>query len=70
MLRRGEAEAFVSAGSTGAVLAGGHSDDISLTDDPGKGWGWLANNGCDIIQTDWVQMARQYLESTGKRNFR
>ena len=53
-----------------AVLAGGHSDDISLTDDPGKGWGWLADNGCDIIQTDWVQMARQYLESTGRRNFR
>ena len=30
----------------------------------------LADNGCDIIQTDWVQMTGQYLESTGKRNHR
>ena len=51
-----------------AVLAAGHSDDLSLTGNPDDGWGWLADNGCDIIQTDWVQMTRQYLEAAGKRN--
>ena len=51
-----------------AILAAGHSDDVSLTGNPDDGWGWLADNGCDIIQTDWVQMTRQYLEVTGRRN--
>ena len=48
-------------------LAAGHSDDTSLTVDPDLGWGWLADRGYDIIQTDWVLAMRQYLESTGKR---
>ena len=50
-----------------AQLAAGHSDDTSLTVDPDLGWGWLADRGYDIIQTDWVLAMRQYLESTGKR---
>lgn len=37
-----------------AVLAAGHSDDISMTKDPHLGWGWLADRGYDIIQTDWT----------------
>ena len=45
-----------------AVLAAGHSDDRSLMEDPSQGWGWLAAAGYDIIQTDWVQMCRTYLE--------
>lgn len=48
-------------------LAAGHSDDASLIDDPAKGWGWLADNGFDIIQTDWVLAMRRYLDETGKR---
>lgn len=48
-------------------LAAGHSDDISLTKDPDLGWGWLADNEFDIIQTDWVLAMRQYLDETGKR---
>lgn len=48
-------------------LAGGHSDDISLTDDPAEGWGWLADHGFDIIQTDWVLAMAQYLNESGKR---
>ncbi len=48
-------------------LAGGHSDDISLSDDPDKGWGWIVDKGFDIIQTDWPLAVSLYLEQTGKR---
>ena len=44
-------------------LAGGHSDDASLTGDPDNGWGWLLDKGFDIIQTDWPLMLRQYMEN-------
>lgn len=48
-------------------LAGGHSDDISLLEDPEQGWGWLADRGFDIIQTDWLLHADTYLKKTGRR---
>ena len=48
------------------VLAAGHSDDVSLTDDPEKGWGWLARRGFDIIQTDWTLPAVLFLREIGK----
>ena len=50
-----------------AVLAAGHSDDFSMVKDPNLGWGWLADRGYDIIQTDWLLPARLYLEETGRR---
>ena len=43
------------------VISAGHTDDISLTDDPEKGWGWLMEKKADIIQTDWPLMVRQYI---------
>lgn len=43
-------------------LAAGHNDDISLTDDPEKGWGWLIEQGFDIIQTDWTLQCRNYVD--------
>ena len=46
-------------------LAGGHSDDASLTGDPDAGWGWLMDRGFDIIQTDWPGMLRQYMDARG-----
>lgn len=48
-------------------LAGGHSDDASLLEDPEKGWGWLADRGFDVIQTDWLLHADTYLKKTGRR---
>lgn len=48
-------------------LAAGHSDDISLIEDPALGWGWLADNGFDIIQTDWPLAMSLYLNESGKR---
>lgn len=50
-----------------AVLSAGHTDDISLTDDPQRGWGWLADRGYDIVQTDWTLPLRLYYEQTGRR---
>lgn len=47
-------------------LSAGHSDDRSLTGNPEDGWGWLARHGFDLIQTDWTQMAREYLAGTGE----
>ena len=43
------------------VISAGHTDDVSLTDDPARGWGWLMEKKADIIQTDWPLMVRQYI---------
>ena len=48
-------------------LAAGHNDDISLVENPEKGWGWIAEKGYDIIQTDFLLPCRQFLEQTGRR---
>ena len=48
--------------SSRVPLTAGHSDDISLTDDPEKGWGWLVDKGFDIIQTDWTYHLVHYLK--------
>lgn len=47
-------------------LSGGHSDDTALTLSEDYGWGWLADRGFDVIQTDWVMMLIDYLERSGK----
>lgn len=47
-------------------LAAGHSDDTSFTVSPDYGWGWLADRGFDIIQTDWPGMLIDYLKKAGK----
>ena len=47
-------------------LAGGHSDDTALTKSEAEGWGWLADRGFDLIQTDWPGMLTDYLKKSGK----
>ena len=47
-------------------LSGGHSDDSALTVSEDFGWGWLADKGFDIIQTDWTMMLIEYLKRTGR----
>lgn len=49
------------------VLTAGHDDDISITENPELGWGWLADRGFDLIQTDFVFQCRHFLEATGRR---
>lgn len=49
------------------VLTAGHDDDISMTENPKLGWGWLADRGFDLIQTDFVYQCRDFLEETGRR---
>ena len=53
--------------SSRVPLSGGHTDDISLVDDPDQGWGWLADKGFDIIQTDWALHCVNYLK---EKNYR
>lgn len=49
--------------SSRVPLSAYHNDDISLTDNPEKGWGWLADKGFDVIQTDWTHHCVNYLKS-------
>ena len=43
------------------VISAYHTDDISLYDNPDKGWGWLIDKGFDFIQTDWLLMLKNYI---------
>ncbi len=47
-------------------LSGGHSDDTALTVSEDYGWGWIADKGVDMIQTDWTMMLVDYLKRSGK----
>ena len=47
-------------------IAAGHSDDTALTESEDNGWGWLADKGFDLIQTDWPMMLIDYLKRTHK----
>ena len=47
-------------------LSGGHSDDTALTVGEDYGWGWIADKGVDMIQTDWTMMLVDYLKRSGK----
>lgn len=45
------------------VISAHHTDDISLWDDPKKGWGWLLDKKVDFIQTDWLLMLKDYIQN-------
>ena len=45
------------------VISAYHTDDISLTDSPDKGWGWLIDKKVDFIQTDWLLALKRYILS-------
>lgn len=50
-------------------LVAGHSDDLATAgNDPEGSWGWLADRGYDLIQTDWLLACAQFLERTGRRS--
>ncbi|MBP3701044.1 MAG: glycerophosphodiester phosphodiesterase, partial [Lachnospiraceae bacterium] len=50
-----------------AILSAGHNDDVSVSENPDLGWGWLIDRGFRIIQTDWTLALDRYLN---KRNLR
>lgn len=45
-----------------SVLSAGHTDNISVTGEKDRGWGWLIDKKFDIIQTDWCLMLKNYIE--------
>ncbi len=47
-------------------LSGGHSDDTAFTRSMEYGWGWLADRGFDLIQTDWPMMLIRFLQDTNR----
>lgn len=52
--------------NTKKQLSGGHSDDSAFTISPEHGWGWLADIGYDMIQTDWPSMLIDFLKATNR----
>ncbi len=46
-----------------AVLSANHTDDASINISPDAGWGWLIDKNVDFIQTDWLLMLKNYMES-------
>lgn len=50
-----------------AILSAGHTDDISVSENPDLGWGWLADRGFRIIQTDWTLALDRYLSRRSLR---
>ena len=52
--------------NTARQLSGGHSDDTAFTESMEYGWGWLADRGFDLIQTDWPMMLIDFLKATGR----
>ena len=48
------------------IINGYHSDDASVVDSPDKGWGWLIDKNVDFIQTDWLLMLQNYINSRKK----
>ncbi|QTD38465.1 hypothetical protein JL193_04005 [Polaribacter batillariae] len=49
-----------------ANRSGGHDDEKAITD-PDNAWGWLINNGVNMIQTDRPRLLLNYLRSRGVR---
>ena len=47
-------------------LAANHSDDMAMRGNPEQSWGWLADRGYDIIQTDWPLEMTNFLMRTGR----
>lgn len=45
-----------------SVLSAGHTDNIAVTGEKDRGWGWLIDKGFDIIQTDWCLMLKNYID--------
>lgn len=48
-------------------LSGGHTDDVSVSQNPDEGWGWIVDKGFDIIQTDWTMALKNYLDARKER---
>ena len=47
------------------ILSGVHSDDTALYGDVDTGWGFFAERGYDVIQTDWTPQLKAYLIQKG-----
>ena len=50
-----------------ANISGIHTDDTALLINPDLGWGWFAEKGFDIIQSDWCTELSLYLKEKGFR---
>ncbi|MCR4578221.1 MAG: glycerophosphodiester phosphodiesterase family protein [Clostridiales bacterium] len=42
-------------------LTAGHSDDVAVSEDEYRGWGWLIDKGYDILQTDFPLQLKMYI---------
>ncbi len=49
-----------------SVIAGGRNDDRAAEGDPEGSWGWIADQGFDLMQTDWMLASATFLKETGR----
>ncbi len=49
-----------------SVIAGGHNDDRAAEGDVEGSWGWIADRGFDLMQTDWMLASATFLRETGR----
>ena len=56
--------AFIAA--TWAEHTAGHDDGLSIFDDPSKGWGWLVDQGFNILETNYQNDLIRYLKQVGR----
>jgi len=49
------------------IIAADRTDDRAMCGDPEGSWGWIADRGFDLMQTDRIIDAALFLEETGRR---
>ena len=49
----------------GDVISAYHTDDSAFKISKEHGWGWLIDQGADIIQTDWLMPLTEYITNRG-----
>lgn len=62
-----KAKVTVWINSLWADLCAGHDDELAM-DQPDANWGWIIDQGADVIQTDRPQALLKYLISKNLRN--
>lgn len=51
----------------GIARYAGFDDEVSVLDDPERGWGQIVSRGVDVIMTDWPGVLRRFLVSKLRR---
>lgn len=56
---------WINSLSINTIIPANRGDNYAILNDENQGWGWLLEQGADIIQTDWVPELHNYLLASG-----